>query len=583
MRSTVFTRTTVVTAVVAVVAFVLGLVGFLQLGSTSIASAVYATLGLFTLNLSLPPGADESALPVALELARFLAPAVTIVAIGGVVAALFRSQLDALRARRHRGHVIVCGLGRVGLTAAERLDEAGRHVVAIERDLGCPGIVAARARRIPVVIGDATSGPTLARAGVGRASRLVWTAGEWVQGESVVERVKEQIDARGGLPGTAQPWAVPACLVRVRDLALCTALRSDVLAHRPTAAAPIAEVDYFNEAENAAQRVLWKVTRAFALATDAPVELWVLGTTGLAEALVVQVARNWWGSRARPDLLIRMFGEKADAAQARMTATWPELAGAGRLEAVNAPPEAAIAPAAARGAAAPDAAFVVVEGEERAIQIGLRLATQSDIPAVVVAATDLDTARIAHPRLTFFDPASYGLGGDVLLFDTYELLGRMIHEHYVLRHALQPDGELVSEDAWDADALETRREWNDLDPLWKLSNRRSAAFVVPNLLQEGLRIGSLSAAPDDAPGRWVPRDDPGRVEAMAEREHDRWRAFMGGEGFEDGPRCNSPRRRPALVPWSALDAETREYTCSQVREYPRLLAQLGFEIRRPSC
>jgi hypothetical protein len=210
------------------------------------------------------------------------------------------------------------------------------------------------------------------------------------------------------------------------------------------------------------------------------------------------------------------------------------------------------------------------------VQLGLRLAEQSSIPHVVAAATDPYSERLGHPRLLLFDPSSYGLGSDVLLFDTYELLGRMIHEHYVLQHALRPDGSIDAQD--DDDPLGTRREWTALDPLWKLSNRRAAGFVVPNLRRSGLRLTRLSAGADDD-ARWFPGDDSARVEEMAAREHERWRAFMESEGFTLGPKSNPERRRPDLRPWADVPEATRAYTRTQVLEYPRLLAQLGFEIR----
>ena len=66
------------------------------------------------------------------------------------------------------GHVIVCGWGRVGKSAALHLYESGSEVVIIDQD-------PERTREIPypVVIGDATLDATLLAAGVERASAVV--------------------------------------------------------------------------------------------------------------------------------------------------------------------------------------------------------------------------------------------------------------------------------------------------------------------------------------------------------------------------------------------------------------------------
>ncbi|GAA5031995.1 NAD-binding protein [Actinopolymorpha pittospori] len=81
-------------------------------------------------------------------------------------------SLNVLRGRP-RGHVVVCGLGTVGTGVAERLHERGFNVVAIERDQDKPGVRAARALRIPVLIGDVSSDAMLYEARLHRCRALV--------------------------------------------------------------------------------------------------------------------------------------------------------------------------------------------------------------------------------------------------------------------------------------------------------------------------------------------------------------------------------------------------------------------------
>src|SRR5439155_21201529 len=152
-------------------------------------------------------------------------------------------------------------------------------------------IRAARSLRVPVVLGDARSRRTLQRAGVARATRLVWSASGWVEGQSVVDSLVDTV--RENLAGARrrrraqQTWeAAPACLGRVRELALCTSLRRQVLARGRDDAVTAPDLDFFNEAENVAQRLLWKVTRGYAAVDDDGFDLWVLGSGALAEALI---------------------------------------------------------------------------------------------------------------------------------------------------------------------------------------------------------------------------------------------------------------------------------------------------------
>ncbi|WP_045875933.1 NAD-binding protein [Pseudofrankia sp. DC12] len=81
--------------------------------------------------------------------------------------ALGRGQAGALR-----GHVVLCGLGKIGTATMEGLLRAGRDVVVIEREEHNRFLPVARERGVPVVIGDATVRTTLLQAGLGRATAI---------------------------------------------------------------------------------------------------------------------------------------------------------------------------------------------------------------------------------------------------------------------------------------------------------------------------------------------------------------------------------------------------------------------------
>ena len=86
-------RQRLVAIVIGIVAFTLGVVGYLRSGRLSVATAVYDTLLLFTLNFVPPP--DSGA--VARRDARdrpLLAPVVTLLAAVGLAARLFRDEFD---------------------------------------------------------------------------------------------------------------------------------------------------------------------------------------------------------------------------------------------------------------------------------------------------------------------------------------------------------------------------------------------------------------------------------------------------------------------------------------------------------
>jgi Trk K+ transport system NAD-binding subunit len=102
--------------------------------------------------------------------------AFTAVFIAGLIDRLLDRRLVAImgpRAMPHKGHVVVVGLGQVGLRLCVSLRALGIPVVAIERDPDADNIRRARQYQIPVVIGRGSSRAILQRVSLARARALV--------------------------------------------------------------------------------------------------------------------------------------------------------------------------------------------------------------------------------------------------------------------------------------------------------------------------------------------------------------------------------------------------------------------------
>jgi hypothetical protein len=79
---------------------------------------------------------------------------------------------NEFRVRRLRGHVIVCGLGHVGLAVARDLRARGVPAVLVDSEGNVEGQRDLRVR-CPVIVGDAKRPVVLARAGAHRARALI--------------------------------------------------------------------------------------------------------------------------------------------------------------------------------------------------------------------------------------------------------------------------------------------------------------------------------------------------------------------------------------------------------------------------
>lgn len=102
----------------------------------------------------------------------------------GLVNRLLDRRLTGIIGRRavpRRDHVIVVGLGQVGLRLCLLLREMGMPVVAVERDPDVPNVGRARDQGLPVIIGRGSSQALLAQASLGRAHALAAVTSDEVE------------------------------------------------------------------------------------------------------------------------------------------------------------------------------------------------------------------------------------------------------------------------------------------------------------------------------------------------------------------------------------------------------------------
>jgi Trk K+ transport system NAD-binding subunit len=96
----------------------------------------------------------------------------TAVVVDGLVGARLARVLGGVRGRL-RDHVVVCGLGNVGVKVVRALRQRGFTVVAVERQEDRSTVATARRLGAAVVIGDATLEETLRSAQVERARAVI--------------------------------------------------------------------------------------------------------------------------------------------------------------------------------------------------------------------------------------------------------------------------------------------------------------------------------------------------------------------------------------------------------------------------
>jgi voltage-gated potassium channel len=89
-------------------------------------------------------------------------------------------------------HIIVCGLGRLGLRVIRELVSMDEGVVGIEYKADSPNFAEIRSYDIPVLVGDARSAEMLDKAGLARAKALIICTNDDLMNLQIAARVRER-------------------------------------------------------------------------------------------------------------------------------------------------------------------------------------------------------------------------------------------------------------------------------------------------------------------------------------------------------------------------------------------------------
>lgn len=135
--------------------------------------SIYAVLGLLAFGSAYALPADPLVRAV-----FFTVPLVGLVVIGqGLVGALrarlARDAWERAVASTASGHVIVCGLGRVGIRVVQWLRDLGEEVVVVQRDDDDEFLPRLRGWGVPVVLDDARRSEVLREVGVERCQAII--------------------------------------------------------------------------------------------------------------------------------------------------------------------------------------------------------------------------------------------------------------------------------------------------------------------------------------------------------------------------------------------------------------------------
>lgn len=546
---------------------------------------LYLSLQLFTLE----SGSVGGPLPLSLEVARLLAPAVAGYTVLAALAGLFSEQLQSLRMRFLRDHVVICGLGRRGSLLAREFRARGLRVVGIDKNQGSSILQQYREQGIFVLFGNVTDPQLLRKARVDKARYLFCVTGDDGDNAEAAVLARELVRGRRGKALT--------CIAHIVHPQLCSLLREQEIGREHVDSF---RLGFFNVFDTGAQALLTQyppftvsnvVNTAEPGNESAPVprphpHLLVVGAGRLGESLVVHAARNWREARgaSTEKLSVTVIDRNATQKTAYMYEKYPDLEKLCEITACQMEVQSLAFRKADflyndQGRCHITSAYICLDNDSLALSTALTLFQKTrheDITVIVRTAQDAGLAALFPEDgggSASGGPRAFGLldrtcKPELLLSGTHEILARAIHEDYVRRER---------ESGQTPETNPSMVPWDKLPESLKESNRLQAGHI--RLKLEAVGCGLEPLIDWDAE---LFSFDPGEIELMAEMEHARWYAERVAEGWTYAPPPKDERRKtsPYLVPWKDLQENIREFDRATVRGLPAFLARIGLKIYR---
>jgi voltage-gated potassium channel Kch len=557
------------------VALVLGCIGFkkhYKIGpDLGILDVCYRSLQLFVLHsIDIPPK-----VPWQLEIARFLAPSIAFYAVVVILMRISREQVQLLRLRFIKDHIIICGLGRIGTHLARAFRESGHRVAVIEKNPENENLAFCREHKIIHLIGDATDQRRLCQAKIEKAKYLFSVCYHDGTNAEVALLAHEIVQSRNKRMLTS--------FIHIMDLELCKLLREKKILEQRV---DVFRWEFFNIFETGARALLNSFPPFEQLGglDDDRAHMLIVGLGHMGESLVMRAIRDWRDLHKNDDkrFKITMIDKQASTLKESLSLRYPQINKYCDLQTHQLESQTSefLRNGFLLNLDVSDPTIVYICSDDDAISFSSAIALHryltargKRIPIVVRITERTGLAKFLSSKeegagefenLQTFDLLKEVCQPDLLLRGVNEILAQAMHDDYVRSEKRKGETPVTNPSIV---------RWELLSEDLKESNRYEADYFVERLKPYGYRIVPLTDW--KAESLAFPLEI---VEEMAKIEHKRWfdQKLKQGYTFAPGPKTN--KTHPDLVPWENLPQESKEKDRNIVRGLPWVLAQAGFQI-----
>jgi voltage-gated potassium channel Kch len=525
----------------------------------------------------LESGSVSGPVPVELEIARIAAPVVPAWTVIKALALIFRGQMQLLRLRFIKDHVVICGLGKRGFQLAKDFRREGCDVVCIEIDEGNERIARCRHLGACVLIGNATDSGLLQQARVDQARYLVAVCGNDATNMETAIMVYQIVHARD-----ERLKNVVRCYVHIVDLKLCALFKH----HRifVDIGDPY-ELIIFSIYENGARLLFGDHPLdpiGFGVHDPRTIHLVIIGFGRIGESVALQAARIAHfanGKKLKVSIIDRKNEDRKNSFFNRYPA-YVDLCDvvSSEGEDIDCPDVIARIVQSVWDPNIVTRIVICRDNDTDSLSCAFELSTKlkdKKVPIMVHISehaglvTLLDTRESSSDWMPYIHP--FGMTEQIctkrmLLNEELDRIAKEIHRDYVSERLRE---------GWDEHA-ESLRPWDFLDEDLKDSSRQQADH-----LSVKLRAIGCCRSSDERGSSAVTEFTAEETELLARMEHARFCAERLLAGWEMGEIKDIKKRMtPHLVDLSSLVVP--EYDRRAVSIIPRILEQIGEKVYRCS-
>lgn len=565
-------------------------------------SISYHTLQLFALHA---PHLERK-VPVQLHAGRWLAALVVLAAAVKTFYSAFHAELRLYRYQLRGNHIVICGLGRIGLQLAREFHSKKVSVIAIDSGENSDGMLEAQRMGVAVVSGNARNWKDLRRTEPLRARQIIAVFDDEQTNVAIAVKLGNSIHGRVSRKSLAKKLE-------------CWVLLTNVQLRRAFQQPGIFPHTNLNYRVNARSLDLFRVAARQAL-NRSPVDfiqvnknaqtiihLVIVGFGPMGQQLALQAARIGHFANFEP-IRITIIDPEDSPRITEFTNQYPQFKDVCTFTSLLlSHGESLDAKGIADRTKTPrDQQQLVtvalcwdtaLETESSQSDLFQRLAMDDSMNLSLV----LNLSKIVRDenvRFLAFQTRKDGFGSLFTIPDRGESIDPRIHAFGMLEdicsiESLLNEGEdtiakALHQDYYDKQIADGRKPgskpalfpWEQLDERFKDSNRQAADHIFVKLRSIGLRAAPVRGDQPTIPEIPELKSDRGscNVELLSKMEHKRWCADLQLQNFRLGERDDANLSHDSLKSWDKLDDTVREWDRQQVRAIPGALRKAGYGI-----